>query len=111
VTVAGRDSERIPFAGRSEDFGWHTDFGLRAAAANPTNVFSAVLGLLAGCRPAASSATSETRGSTYTPLRASADALAMTPEQADEWELPAVSVALVEGHVLCTLGVLAEAIA
>ena len=102
------DTERIPFAGRSKDFDWLTDIALRAAADNPDNVFGAVLGLLAGCRPAASLAASESRGPTYAQLRAVADALGMTPEQASEWELLAESVPLTERHILYILGALAE---
>ena len=111
MIAAGRDSERMPFAGRSEDFDWLTDAGLRAALANPDNVFGAVLGLLAGYRPAVSLAVSETRGPTYAQLQAVADALGMTPEQSEEWVLLAESVALSERHVLCILGELAEAAA
>ncbi len=99
---------RIPFAGPGEDFDWLTDAGLRAAADNPDNVFGAVLGLLAGYRPAVSFAVSETRRPTYAQLQAVADALGMTPEQASEWELLAESVPLTERHILYILGALAE---
>jgi hypothetical protein len=102
---------RIPFAGRSEDFEWLADVGLRTAADNPDNVFGAVLGLLDGCRPAPQPTASEARGPTYVQLRAVADALAMTPEQGEEWALLAESVALSERHVLLILGALAEAAA
>jgi hypothetical protein len=111
VIAAERDSERIPFAGRGEDFDWLTDAGLRVAADNPDNLFGAVLGLLAGCRPVAQPSTSEARGPTYAQLQAVADALGMTPEQGEEWVLLAESVALSERHVLCILGELAEAAA
>lgn len=99
---------RIPFTGRGEDFDWLTDVALRAAADNPDNVFGAVLGLLAGCRPSAHPSTSEARGPTYTQLQAVADALGMTSEQVEEWELLAESVVLSEKHVLYILGALAE---
>jgi hypothetical protein len=100
---------RIPFAGRGEDFEWLADAALRAAADNPDNVFGALLGLLDGCRPAPRHTASEARGPTYAQLRAVADALAMTPEQAHEWELLAESVPLSERHCLHILGALAEA--
>jgi hypothetical protein len=99
---------RIPFAGRAEDFEWLADVGLRTAADNPDNVFGAVLGLLAGCRPASQPTASEARGPTYVQLRAVADALAMTPEQAHEWELLVEGVPLSERHCLHILGALAE---
>ena len=102
------DGERIPFVGRSEDFDWLTDAGIRAAADNPDNVFGAMLGLVVGCRPTTRPAASEERGPTYAQLRAVADALGMTPEQADEWDLLAESVSLSERHVLCILGALSE---
>lgn len=105
------DTERIPFAGRAEDFDWLTDAGLRAAADNPDNVFGAVLGLLAGCRSAAWTRASETRGPTYAQLRAVADVLGMPPELGEDWELLAESVALSEKHILYILGALAEAAA
>ena len=108
MNALDRVLDRIPFAGRGEDFDWLTDAGLRAAADNPDNVFGAVLGLLAGCRPAAQPSTSEARGPTYTELQAVADALAMTPKQASEWELLAESVPLTERHILYILGALAE---
>lgn len=111
MIATGHDSERIPFAGRGQDFDWLTDAGLRAAADNMDNLFGALLGLLDGCRPAVSPAASELRGPTYAQLRAVADALGMTPEQGEEWELLAESVALSERHVLCILGELAEAAA
>ena len=102
------DTERIPFAGRGEDFSWITDAALRAAADNPDNVFGAVLGLLAGCRPAPRPTASEERGPTYNQLRAVADAVGMTPEQGEQWVLLAESVALSERHCLYMLGALAE---
>lgn len=108
MIAAGHGSERMPFAGRGEDFDWLTNAGLRAAADNPDNVFGAVLGLLAGCRPAVNPAASELRGPTYAQLRAVADALRMTSEQGEEWELLAESVPLTERHVLYILGALAE---
>ena len=109
MIAAGRDSERIPFAGSSgNDFDWVTDAGLHAAADNPDNVFGALLGLLDGCRPAPRASASETRGPTYAQLRAVADALGLTPEQGEEWVLLAESVALSERHCLYMLGALAE---
>ena len=103
------DTRRIPFAGRGGDFEWLTDAALRAAADNPDNVFGAVLGLLAGCRPAARPTASEARGPTYAQLRAVADALGMDADQAEQWVLLAESVALSERHCLYILGALAEA--
>jgi len=103
--------ERIPFTGRSEDFSWLTDAALRAAADNSDNVFGAVLGLLDGCHPAAWPTISEARGPSYAQLRAVADAMAMTPEQAGDWVLLAESVPLAERHVLYVLGALTEAAA
>jgi len=107
----GKVPERIPFAGRGEDFDWLTDAGLRAAANIPDSVFGALLGLLDGCRPATAPAASEARWPTYAQLRAVADALGMTPEQGEEWVLLAESVALSERHCLYILGALAEAVA
>jgi hypothetical protein len=109
VSAPGRIRARIPFTGRSEDFDWFTDAGLRAATDNPDNVFGAVLGLLAECRPSTPPSTLEGRGPTYAQLRAVADALAMTPEQGEEWELLAESIPLAERHVLRILGALADA--
>ena len=103
--------DRVPFAGRGEDFGWLADAALRAAADNPHNVFGAALGLLAGCRPAPRATASETRGPTYAQLRSVADALGMAPEQGEEWVLLAESVPLSERHCLHILGALAEAAA
>ena len=101
MTAAGRDSERMPFGGSSgEDFDWLTDAGLRAAADNPHNVFGAVLGLLAGCRPAPCPTAAERRGPTYALLRAVADVSAMTPEQGEDWVSLAESLALSERHFL-----------
>jgi len=109
VSAPHRVLGRIPFAGSSgEDFDWLTDAALRAAADNPDNVFGAVLALLDGCRPAPHAAASEARGPTYAQLRSVADAVAMNPEQGEEWVLLAESVALSERHVLCILGALAE---
>ena len=102
------DAGRIPFVGRSEDFDWLTDAGIRAAADNPDNVFGAMLGLVVGCRPTTRPAASEERGPTYAQLRAVADALGMTREQGEEWVLLAESVALSERHVSHILGALAE---
>ena len=99
---------RIPFAGRREEFDWLTDIVLRAAAANPDNVFGAVLGLLAGCRPAPRPTASEGRGPTYNQLRAVAEAVGMGPVQGEEWVLLAESVVLSERHVLCILRALAK---
>ncbi len=109
MSAPGRIRARIPFTGRSEDFDWFTDAGLRAATDNPDNVFGAMLGLLAGCRPAILPSISEARGPTYAQLHAVADALAMTPEQGEEWELLAESIPLAERHVLQILGALADA--
>lgn len=106
MNAPGRNPGRIPFAGRGEDFDWITDAVLRAAADNPDSVFGTVLGLLAGCRPTTLPSTSEARGPTYAQLRAVADALAMTPEQGEEWELLAESIPLAERHVLRILGAL-----
>ena len=100
---------RIPFAGQGDDFDWLTDVGLRAAADNPDNVFGAVLCLLARCRPPNLPSMSDGRGPTYAQLRAVADALGMTPEQGEEWELLAESIPLAERHVLRILGALADA--
>jgi hypothetical protein len=109
VSATHRVLGRIPYAGASgNDFDWLTDAGLRAAADNPDNVYGALLGLLAGCRPAVWPMASEGRGPTYAQLRAVADALGMTPEQVEEWMLLAESVALSERHVLHILGALAE---
>ncbi len=102
------DARRILFAGRGEDFDWLTDVGLRAAAENPDNIFGAVLGLVAGRHPATRPAASEGRGPTYAQLRAVADALGMTAEQAGDWVLLAESVPLSERHVLRILGALSE---
>ncbi len=109
MSTPDRIRARIPFAGRGENFDWLTDAALRAAADNPDNVFGAVLDLLAGHRPSTPPSTSEKRGPTYAQLRAVADALAMTPEQGEDWELLAESISLTERHVLLILGALADA--
>lgn len=102
------DTERIPFTGRSEDFDWLTDGALRALTDNPDNTFGAVLALLAGCRSTRHDTIAKGRGASYAQLRAVADGVGMTQEQALEWELLAESIPLAERHVLFILGALAE---
>ena len=108
MSALERAPGRIAFTGRGEDFDWLTDAGLSAAADNPDNVFGAMLGLLAGCRPSTLPPTSEVRGASYAQLLAVADVLAMTPEQGEEWELFDESIPLTERHVLWILGALAD---
>ncbi len=102
------DTERIPFTGRGEDFDRLTDCALRAAADNPDNTFGAVLALLAGCHDTRFCTIAKGRGASYAQLRAVADGLGMTQEQALEWEMLAESIPLAERHVLHILGALAE---
>lgn len=108
MSALGHTRGRIPFAGRGEDFDWLTGTGLRVAADNPDNAFAAVLGLLAGCRPSTLPSTSEARGPSYDQLWALADALALTSEQGDAWELLAKSIPIAERHLLHILGALSK---
>ena len=104
----GKVPERIPFAGRGEDFDWLTDVGLRAAAGNPDSVFGAVLALLVGCRSEPWAADSERRGASYAQRQAVADAAGLGEERAEEWERLAESIPLGERQVLRILGALTE---
>ena len=104
----GKVPERIPFAGRGEDFGWLTNAGLRAAANNPDNVYGAVLALLVGCRSEPWAADSERRGASCAQVQAVADAAGLGEEQAEKWERIAESIPLSQRQVLRILGALTE---
>ena len=100
----GKVPERIPFAGRGEDFDRLTDVGLRAAVNNPDSVFGAVLALLVGCRSEPWAADSERRGASCAQVQAVADAAGLGEEEAEKWERIAESTPLSKRHVLRILG-------